>query len=141
MITLELLNSIPEILRTVLMKDDLYKSISPEIDFGSMDLCNTLYFQIISEYDIPCGIFILKPFTKNCFQFHGGLYKAARGNGRKILTDIIQIVKDSYKVELISYTLESNKLAQNLLKKCGFKEKTTIYNGYPQGNLILFAER
>ncbi len=140
MIRLELLNNTDKF-KPAIMKDDLYKSISPELNLEKVDFCNTLYFLANNENNQSLGILILQPFSPNCLQFHGGVYKEFRGRGRLYIKEVIQIVKDAYNVQLVSTTYESNRPARNILKKLGFIEKTIIYDGYLNGNLVLFAER
>jgi len=141
MITLELLNSMPLILKAALQKDALYLDACPFIDFNSLELNSKLYLHIVNEQDEAIGVVIAKIFSPSCFEIHGGLYKKYIGMGTKVFKEIVQIIKDSYGVEIITFTLKNNIAAQKMLQKSGFIEKAVIHNGDPRGDLLLFAER
>ncbi len=132
----------PEIIKYLLFKDNLYKGIGQvdtEITLNP-DIYNVNWYQIIVD-DKLTGLIFVKLLVGNTMCFHGGAYKAHRGeNSGRILKECLKQLRNIYKCTFVSTVPESNRLAANLLKKAGLIQKTIIINGYKKSNMILFGE-
>lgn len=123
-------------IRDLLKRDNLYKGIlgtDTDIETQHIDTTSTFWYQGVLE-DKVIGIFIIQPFTKTIWNFHGGVFKEYRGNTVSYLKQALAQVPSNYEIYFMTTVHKDNRLANRLHEKSGFVYKTTI------GDTNIYAE-
>lgn len=129
-------------LKTLFNKDDLYKSVlgTDTLDNWTPDVQNILWFKAINN-NKTIGVIFFRVICSNCLAFHAGVYKEFRGvNSSGYLKECLNIVRKDSNMSFVTM-LNSNQLAaKKAVEAAGFIYKTTIKNGYIDGNMLLYGE-
>lgn len=113
-----------------LKKEDIYKNIYKPLSRKNLP---PGHWYGIEEEEQSKGIigFI---FKDNICYFHGGVYKAYRGTGTRLLTEILSAMRTHHHLKFGTIVHKDNILGINIAKKCGFKIKEQI------NDILVFEE-
>jgi RimJ/RimL family protein N-acetyltransferase len=130
-----------DLVKNIITDSSIYKYLMPDNNISVEDFYpvdnDLFYYLLIIEKDNIAGIIFLSPLNNIMYQSHNALFPEFYGKGVEYCTKALKYIKDNTNIrKLLAFIIEDNKLAKNMLLKCGFKELPMIKNCIKINNKI-----